>query len=76
MRWSTKTALSLAVLVGLAACEARSGSEGATRADTLTRRQRDSIVAEMPIPGASAVGRALRAADSIQSRVDRHDTIR
>jgi len=60
-----------------AACSG--GGEGAdagrTAADTLTRRQKDSIISTMPIPGAGAVGRALRAADSAQARADRHDSL-
>ena len=44
--------------------------------DTLTQRQRDSLLSTMPVPGASAVGRALRVADSAAARAQRHDTIR
>lgn len=52
------------------------GESTQSAADTLTRRQKDSLVAEMPIPGARAVGNAIRAADSIAARAQRHDTIR
>ncbi|MDA0329175.1 MAG: hypothetical protein O2958_09230 [Gemmatimonadetes bacterium] len=45
-------------------------------ADTLTRAQKDSIVATLPIPGASGVGRALEARDRANARTDAHDTIR
>ena len=39
--------------------------------DTLTRRQKDSITATLPLPGAGSVGRALRASDDAQERADR-----
>jgi hypothetical protein len=53
-----------------------SGS-GAHRAagDTLSERQRDSILAKSSIPGASAVGRAMSAADSTSARVQASDSI-
>jgi hypothetical protein len=38
--------------------------------DTLTRRQKDSITATLPLPGAGGVGRALRASDKAQERAD------
>ncbi len=69
-----------AALLGLALA---SGCESAERTrarqeavDTLTRRQRDSLLSTMPVPGASAVGRAMRAADSAAARARAHDTIR
>lgn len=47
----------------------------AAAADTLTRRQKDSIVSEMGLPGSGAVGKAMRAVDSINARSARHDSI-
>jgi hypothetical protein len=41
--------------------------------DTLTRRQRDSITATLPVPGARAVGRALEAADAAAARAAETD---
>ena len=38
--------------------------------DTLTRRQKDSITATLPLPGAGGVARALRASDDAQERAD------
>jgi hypothetical protein len=64
------------LLVGLflvSAC-GRSGNGGASR-DTLTERQRDSILAKSSIPGASAVGRALKAADSTNARIRGTDSV-
>jgi hypothetical protein len=55
--------LSLALLV-LAGC-ARSAPE--SRAP-LTERQRDSILARQPLPGAGVVGRALESSDDAAER--------
>lgn len=69
-----------AILVGMMlflACGG--GPESDTRSavdrDTLTQRQRDSILAKSSIPGASAVGRAMSAADSASARVQAADTV-
>lgn len=43
--------------------------------DTLTQRQKDSILANSKIPGARGVGSALRAADSTNAKVLRVDTV-
>ncbi len=53
------------------------GQEGSnqTDPDTLTRREKDSIISTLPVPGAEAVGRALDAADAARARAERHDTI-
>jgi len=50
-------------------------SGGSRAADTLTERQRDSILAKSRIPGASAVGAAMRAADSTNVRVRAADSV-
>jgi len=52
-----------------------SRSGGSRAADTLTERQRDSILARSRIPGASGVGAALRAADSTSARVRAADSV-
>jgi len=69
-----------AVLVGVlsfgaATCAGGGGEEDQTVQDTLTRRQKDSIIATLPVPGAGAVGRALEAMDAARARAERHDTI-
>ncbi|GMR13878.1 MAG: hypothetical protein BMS9Abin29_2103 [Gemmatimonadota bacterium] len=43
--------------------------------DTLTRRQKDSIISTLPLPGARGVGAALRATDRVKERADRHDSL-
>jgi len=46
-----------------------SGKADQTARDTLTERQKDSILANSKIPNARAVGSAMRAADSTSARV-------
>lgn len=68
----------LAAVLGVWAC-GRSTPEAeapAAAADTLTRRQKDSIVSTLPIPGASRIGDAQKAVDRANARVQQHDTIR
>ena len=68
--------LSCSVLLVVGACGGGGGSGGRRAAgDTLTERQRDSILAKSSIPGASAVGKAMTAADSAGARVRAADTI-
>jgi hypothetical protein len=45
------------------------GSQQSVNRDTLTQRQKDSILAQSRIPGAAGVGRAMRAADSTSARI-------
>lgn len=66
--------LTVILAVGVQAC----GSSEADRSmavDTLTRAQKDSIAASLPIPGAGAVGGALRARDAASARAEAHDSI-
>lgn len=49
--------------------------DSASAADTLSRRQKDSLISTMPVPGAGAVGRALDASDALRSRATQHDTL-
>ena len=65
----------LVLCLVLAACGGRSGASGAAARDTLTERQRDSILARSRIPGASGVGRALQAADSTNARIRATDSV-
>jgi hypothetical protein len=59
-----------AALVLLAACGGSDGgSQQSVNRDTLTQRQKDSILAQSRIPGAAGVGRAMRAADSTSARI-------
>ncbi len=69
--------VALAVL-GVGAC-GRPAAQGASAAkvdrDTLTRRQKDSIVGTMPLPGASKIGDAQRAVDKLNANSARLDSI-
>ena len=71
MNGMTRGVISVCLL--LAGCGGQSGSSRA--ADTLTERQRDSMLAKSSIPGARGVGAALRAADSASARVRATDSV-
>ena len=62
--------LGLAV-VTLVAC---SSETKGNRRDTMTQRQRDSVLAQSGLPGAQGVGKALNAADSAKARQARIDS--
>ena len=60
----------------LAACSAQPEDAAETATvdrDTLTRRQRDSIIADMPLPQSRAVGNALGASDAAAERARQLD---
>ena len=71
----TRSAIATALAL-LAGC---GGSDGGSRQsvnrDTLTQRQKDSILAQSRIPGAAGVGRAMRAADSTSARIQRANAL-
>lgn len=58
----------------VAACGESTG-DAQMATDTLTRRQKDSLIADMPLPGAGAVGRALDAQDAARERAERLEAI-
>jgi hypothetical protein len=61
--------------VVLASCSGKEkDGAAAAAADTLTRRQRDSILANSKIPGAGAVGRAMGTADAASARTRAADS--
>jgi len=74
MKRATLAALAIFAAVAVTACSDRA-AEYQTAVDTLSRRQKDSLISTMPIPGANAVGRALNAADQASARTLAHDTI-
>jgi len=63
------------LLATLAACGGDKSDQQAVNRDTLTQRQKDSILAKSSIPGASNVGRAMRAADSTSAGAHRADSV-
>ncbi len=50
--------------------------EDAAASDALTREQKDSIVADLPVPGASGVSGAMGARDRANARAAELDSIR
>jgi len=72
-----KSILLVAPLCAVLACGSdKSGQTGQTvNRDTLTERQKDSILANSKIPNARAVGRAMNAADSMSARIRSSDTV-
>ncbi|HEX6628857.1 MAG TPA: hypothetical protein VF105_12955 [Gemmatimonadaceae bacterium] len=56
------------VVLGLVGCAKDDSNE--TR-QTLTERQKDSLIARSPIPGAKAVGKSMNVADSASARAQR-----
>ncbi len=76
-RWRrARTWTVAASLVALLGCAGGGEDTNQLDPDTLTRRQKDSILSTLPVPGAGAVGKALDAADAARARAERHDTIR
>jgi hypothetical protein len=67
--------LAAIVVLTTVACGGGSNSQQTVNRDTLTQRQKDSILAQSKIPGASGVGRAMKAADSTSARVQAADTV-
>ena len=63
------------LVLSLAACGGDSKDKSAVNRDTLTERQKDSILSKSKIPGASNVGRAMRAADSTSAGAHRVDSV-
>ena len=60
-----------ALAVGLAGCQSQ---KPANDRDTMTKRQKDSVFGQSGIPGASAVTKAQRAADSLDAIRKRQDS--
>jgi hypothetical protein len=58
------------VVLGLAGCAKDDSSESTTRS-TMTERQKDSLIARSPIPGAKAVQKSMNVADSASARAQR-----
>jgi hypothetical protein len=67
--------LVLALLFVVACSSGQPDSAQQVNRDTLTQRQRDSILAQSKIPGARGVGTAMRVADSTSARAQATDTV-
>lgn len=63
--------------VALAAAAVACGGDqtAQNRRDTMTQRQKDSVLAQSELPGARGVGMAMEAADSAKARQARLDSI-
>jgi hypothetical protein len=61
----------LCILLG---CSSDNSKQSGSR-DTLTQRQKDSILANSRIPGASGVKRAMTVADSTSAGVQRANAV-
>ena len=62
--------------LGLSGCGGGNGGGDEAARDSLSQRQKDSLLATMPVPGAGAVQKALDASDAARARAEAHDTIR
>ncbi len=67
--------IAIAACVLVVAC-GKAQRSGTASGDTLTRRQRDSILGASKLPGAPGIRRALQAQDSAAARNARADSIR
>lgn len=65
--------IAAAALLLMTACGG--GTNEGDQAEALTRAQKDSIVADMPIPGASGVGRAMEARDRANAKTALLDSL-
>lgn len=70
---------SLVLLLTVSACKQKSAQEAqaappVNRAE-LTQRQRDSISATLPIPGARGIGKALAVSDAERAHAAQHDSL-
>ena len=64
----------LFTFAALVAAGCAPSSEGNQR-DTMTQRQKDSVLGQSGLPGAQGVTNALRAADSVKARQAKNDSI-
>jgi hypothetical protein len=62
--------LSALLLIGVLSCES---NDSTARRDSLTQRERDSMLGASQLPGAQGVRGALKASDSAAARRERED---
>jgi uncharacterized lipoprotein YajG len=60
-------------LITLASCSTQQTAQN--NRDTMTQRQKDSVLAQSGLPGAKGVGMAMKAADSAKARRAQQDSI-
>jgi hypothetical protein len=61
------------VLVGLVACTQQDSTQQSS-SSTMTEREKDSVIARSPVPGAKAIQKSMNVADSATARVNRQQT--
>jgi len=64
---------SLLLVAAVAACSAQETARNDR--DTMTQRQKDSVLAQSQLPGARGVGMAMTAADSAKARQAQLDSL-
>jgi hypothetical protein len=62
-----------ALVLALVAC-AQQDSTQQSSSSTMTERQKDSVIARSPVPGAKAIQKSMNVADSASARVNRLNT--
>ena len=63
------------VLCVATACGSNGDSSRTVNRDTLTQRQKDSLIAHSTLPGAAGVRGAMSAADAANARTARADSL-
>lgn len=76
MRMTVCVTLALALVGGCSPRHDRAPRASKVRADTLSERQRDSIIGASRLPGAKAVDRALDASDAAAAHTAAVDSAR
>ncbi|HUL50096.1 MAG TPA: hypothetical protein VLT79_08800 [Gemmatimonadales bacterium] len=64
-----------ALAAALVACSEKPKPAAVGTTDSMTERQRDSMLARSRIPGASGVGAAMRAADATSNGIRSSDSV-
>ena len=67
----TMRTVALCLLLTAAACPGTGERAAEGPSEELTRRQKDSIVSTLPVPGSRGVGRAMEAQDAAAERARR-----
>ncbi len=62
------------LVAGLVIAACSSSSQGGNNRDTMTQRQKDSVLGQSGLPGAQGVTKALRASDSVKAHEARVDS--
>jgi len=69
-----RSAFLVSAVLSLAGCS-KPADTAANNRDTMTKRQKDSVLGQSGLPGAQGVTKAMNAADSQKARMARLDSI-